>query len=302
MSLARWAAIGALAFAPAAYAQSLPTAAEGPASAPPADLPAADLPPKVLPWTAETYGGWAARAGGSDGAFGLVGLNRQIGPAYIRASLTDYRSTLRQTDTALPSTYVVGSLGAGANLANWVFDGWASYGWQHYGQIAQFGTTRTSPAGAGSPYYAAGADFGRIFTLRPNWYLTPTLAASYAYARLLRPGYQANGHADFQSSEPTWTGSTTLRLDHALGPDSQHLIGVALSYHRTNDGLSTLIANPLRGAAPIVVHDADGWEEGALNAAFRLNHRLTLDATASHAVGMRAGDTTAVSAGLRLQF
>ena len=127
-------------------------------SPPPADPATADPTPQV--WSLETGGGYSSRDSGPKGAFALASLNRQLGQSYVRAALTGYRSTLQLADMALPSTYVVGSLGAGGNYHGWVVDGWASYGWQHYGAIATDMGTRLSNAGTGSPYVAAGLRLG----------------------------------------------------------------------------------------------------------------------------------------------
>lgn len=80
------------------------------------------------------------------------------GRAYMRGALTSYRSTVQQIDAALPSTFVVGSIGAGGNWNDWVVDGFASYGRQDYGLVET-----PSQIADGSDYLALGLRAGRIF-------------------------------------------------------------------------------------------------------------------------------------------
>ncbi|NBC35638.1 autotransporter outer membrane beta-barrel domain-containing protein [Novosphingobium sp. FSY-8] len=277
-----------------------------PAFAQTTDGGAADLGTTTEPirmWSAEVSGGYASRDDGPKGAFAVTGLTRQIGRYYVRAALTTYRSTAHQLDMALPSTYVVGTLGAGGNINNWVFDGWISYGRQIYGQIDTGQGTRASTNGTGAPYWAVGGDFGRILPLGRDWYLTPTVMVNYAYDRLLRPSPDLAYWADYQSREATVSGAATLRLDKRIGPDKQHLIGVAAGWHVSNNGLSILIPPEAgSGGAFDTRHYTDGWAQIGANASLRLNARARLEGSVTRSIGAAAGDATSVSAGLRIAF
>ncbi|WP_231635792.1 hypothetical protein [Novosphingobium sp. ST904] len=142
------------------------------ASADPADT----APPQpVDPWTITLSAGLSNRDDGPDGSWQTLSLTRQIGRGYVRGGVMRYHGTLIQADTALPSDYYVGTLGAGGNFDNWVIDGWASYGRQVYGKISTDWGSRQSSGARSSAYYALGGDFGRIFPLSPRWFVTPTI-------------------------------------------------------------------------------------------------------------------------------
>ncbi|HZV08874.1 MAG TPA: hypothetical protein VFF94_03920, partial [Novosphingobium sp.] len=215
------------------------TSSPQPASTDPQAATLAGPPAPAIHWLAEASGGIADRDGGPRGGFAVTGLSRKLGDYYLRGAFTAYRSTLERSDTALPSTYLVGTLGGGGRFGHWVFDGWASYGRQQYGEINGATGPRSSPFHS-SPYWALGADFGRILRLGPHWYATPTLTLTYTYSRLLHPGYHNDGTDDFQSSEPALTGIAAIRLDHTLGRAQQSLIGLGYSHHATSNGLSTV--------------------------------------------------------------
>jgi hypothetical protein len=77
-----------------------------------------------------------------------------------------FGGTLQQADAAIPSTYHIGSIGAGGNWHGWVADAYASYGRQVYGAIQGLGGTRQSGITSGSGYFAAGCAWGGCFSHR----------------------------------------------------------------------------------------------------------------------------------------
>ncbi|HWU01240.1 MAG TPA: hypothetical protein VN222_00755, partial [Novosphingobium sp.] len=267
-----------------------------------ASIPAG-APSRADMWAIDVSGGYSTRDSGPKGAFAAAALTRQLGRTYVRAALTGYRSTVNQTDMALPSTYVVGSLGVGGNYNNWVFDAWASYGWQHYGQIESAYGARASTTSSGSPYISVGGDAGRILQVTPRLFLTPTVSVSYAYDRLLRPSYDTSLFPDFQSSEPAWTGVAALRLDQKVGASGQHYIGLAASWHVTNNATSIVLMPDHTFDGTIrTMHFADGWGEVAGNINLRLTDRVRLQATVVRSFDALAGNATTVGGGLRFGF
>jgi hypothetical protein len=254
-------------------------------------------------WLAEVTSGYAKRDAGPSGLFAATALNRRFGRMYGRAALTVYRSTIEQIDTALPSTYLVGSVGTGGNFNNWVFDVWASWGWQHYGQIQTSQGPRRSNS-TGSPYVSFGFDAGKILPLGKGFYLTPTVGGTYAHDRLLRPSPNVDIWPDYESREIAWTGMASLRLDKAFGHTRQHYVGVGASWRVTNNGLSVLVVPPMNSADQTFStrHYADGWGELTGNAGFRLTPSLRLELTATRSMKALAGNATTASGGFRLAF
>jgi len=254
-------------------------------------------------WMAEISSGYATRDNGPSGAFAVAALNRRLGRYYARAAITGYRSIIEQSDTALPATYVVGSLGAGGNVNNWVFDLWGAWGWQHYGDIQTATGPRTSTSQSGSPYLSLGFDAGRIITLSKGLYITPTLGATYAHNRLLRPSPLVERWPDYESDEKTWTGTAATRLDKTFGRERQHYLGLTASWHITNNGLSILVPPMISPTNEFsTLHRADGWGEIGVNTGLRLSPRLRLEANVSRSVAALAGNSTTASGGLRIAF
>jgi len=259
--------------------------------------------PQGPQWLAEVTSGYAKRDAGPSGMFAATALNHRFGRMYGRAALTAYRSTIEQADTALPSTYLVGSLGTGGNFNNWVFDVWASWGWQHYGMIDTSQGERRS-ARHGSPYVSVGFDAGKILPLGKGFYITPTVGGTFAHDRLLRPSPNVDIWPDYESREIAWTGMASLRLDKAFGQSRQHYVGLGASWRITNNGLSILVVPPMESADQTFStrHYADGWGEVTGNAGFRLTPSLRLELTATRSMKALAGNATTASGGLRLAF
>lgn len=271
-------------------------------------VPAAPGTEPEPPWSVTVSAGVAARDDGPDGRWQAVALARTVGRGYLRAGLMRYHGTLQQSDAALPSDYVIGTLGAGGNFGGWVADGWASYGRQVYGDISDSSGTRPSTGAKSSAYAAVGGDFGRVLALGRNWYLTPTVAASFASGRLLRPAPAGSGLTDRETDEPTWSGNAAIRLDRVFGAAGQHFAGLSLSRNATSNGVSALRLRPLDPSDPGAgftldsKHYADGWFEVSASASMALADRLHVDLTASRSFGVLAGNLTSAGLSLRRSF
>lgn len=265
----------------------------------------APSPPEPL-WTLAASAGVAARDDGPDGSWQSLSLTRRIGRGYVRGSLMRYHGTLQQADTALPSNYYVGTVGAGGNFDNWVVDGWASYGRQDYGRISTATGSRSSNGAKGSDYYALGGDFGRILPLGRNLYLSPVVAGSFANGKLLRPRPTFSDLNDLETDEPTWSANATLRIDHAFGASGSHYAGLSISRNWTSNGVSALrLGSGESAGAPLDLdskHYADGWSEAGATASMKLGGDTYLDLFATRSFGMRAGNVTGAGATLRKSF
>lgn len=263
-------------------------------------------------WSATASAGISNRDDGPNGSWQSLSLSRTVGRGYVRGGLMRYHGTLTQADVALPSDYYVATLGAGGNFDNWVVDGWISYGRQDYGRIRTSQGSRASTGAKGSDYYAIGGDFGRVVPLGGKFFLTPTVAASFAEGKLLRPAptdalAEANVR-DLETDEPTWSANAAMRIDRAFGNEGQHYIGLSISRNWTSNGLSQLWLRPGYDAdtgLPFRLdskHYADGWFEAGATANMRLGKRLYLDLFATRGFGLKAGDTTSAGVTLRRSF
>lgn len=281
-------------------AAPVPSAAEttDPAKAQGSAAPAA--------WSATLSAGGSIRDSGPDGSWQSAALERSVGQGYVRAGVMRYHGTLVQSNADLPSDYYVGTLGAGGNFSGWVVDGWASYGKQDYGKITDFSGTRRSNGARSSDYYALGGDFGRVLSLAHNLYLTPTVATSYAFGKLLRPGQTASQSPDLETSEPTWSANAAIRLDRAFGASRQNYAGLTLSRNWTSNGVSTVDVLQTDDSGAVVGidsrHRSDQWTEIGATASLALTPRLRMDIAATQGLGVRAGNFTNLGLSLRRSF
>jgi len=274
----------------------------------PAPEPSTTTPPAEPLWTLAASAGVSSRDDGPDGSWQTLALTRRLGRGYVRGSMMRYNGTLQQSDAALPSDYYVGTLGAGGNFDNWVVDGWMSYGRQRYGKISTASGSRSSTGAKGSDYYAVGGDFGRVVPLGSRFYLTPTVAASFASGKLLRPAPTGSDQIDLETDEPTWSGNATMRMDYAFGAARSHYIGLSISRNWSSNGVSALRVRPSGdgdGTPAFALdskHYADGWSEIGTSANMKLGRNLYLDLFATRSFGALAGNVTAAGVGLRKSF
>lgn len=276
--------------------------------------PSAETDPAAAPlWAIAVSGGISARDDGPDGNWQTLSLTRRLGRGYVRGTVMRYHGTLLQADTALPSDYYVATLGAGGNFGNWVVDGWASYGRQDYGRISTtsstgVSTSRASTGAKGSDYFALGGDFGRVVPLGGNFYLTPTVAASFASGQLLRPAPSETTFDDVETGEPTWSANATMRVDYAFGATRSHYIGLSLSRNWTSNGISALRLHATEQDDGSTVfnldskHYADGWFEAGASTSMRLSDTVYLDLFGTRSFGVMAGNITTAGVTLRKSF
>lgn len=273
----------------------------------PATVPETE-PPRQRLWTLAASAGVSARDDGPDGDYQAISLTRGIGRAYLRAGMMRYHGTLLQADTALPSDYLIGTVAGGGNFNNWVVDGWVSYGRQFYGKISSSGVRRESTGAKSSDYYALGGDVGRILTLAPDWYLTPTVAGSFAHGKLLRPAPAGLGKVDLETDEPTWSANAAVRIDHAFGQARNHYVGLSLSRNWTSNAVSQVEMGPMQKKIAIATgslssrHTADAWFEIGMTANMQLTDDLALDLYATRGFDALAGNTTSAGFSLRRSF
>lgn len=281
------------------------TASE-PASA--ADQPSTPQEP-VRPWSVALAAGISNRDDGPNGSWQSAALTRQIGRGYVRASLMRYHGTLLQADTALPSDYLVGTIGAGGNFDNWVVDGWLSYGRQDYGRISTDTGKRESTGAQSSPYYSIGGDFGRVVPLGNRFFLTPTMTMSYAHGRLLHPAPEEAGVIDLETEEPTWSSAATLRIDHAFGSEGKQYVGLSIARAWTSNAVSEVLVRSYEDAIQAAMtgvmparHISDGWWEVGATANMRITDSVSLDLYATRSFDALAGNTTSAGLSLRKSF
>lgn len=282
---------------------------EIPAAAPAAPVDAvpadpAPINPKAI-WVASATGGVVDRDTTSSSPYGALAITRYKGPTYLRAAYTLFGGTLQQADAAIPSTYHIGSIGAGGNWHGWVADAYVSYGRQVYGAIQAQGIARQSGVASGADYVAAGLRLGRVFQPWARWYITPTIAGQYVYTRSLhqRFDFSTLSWSDFELRERALTGIASVRVDRALGRRGQHYLGLSYSHYVTDNGMTTWqLAPPPDTSGPQPLRTPDGFDEVALAGMWQIRPRLWLDTQVARTAGAVAGNSTTASVGLRVRF
>ncbi|WP_068090011.1 hypothetical protein [Novosphingobium rosa] len=286
------------------------------------------VPPPAL-WSIGVSGGLAPRDGGATGAYGAVELRRQIGHGYVQAGAMRYHTPLLSDAVSAASTFNVGTLAGGINLNNWLLDGYVSYGWQHFGAVRVDDgsgvntTVRPSNGPGGSPYYAAGVSLGKMIPVSNRTFITPTVAAVYAWGRWLRPagtvlsapGQPVIPGQDYATGEPTWTGTMRLRADHMVGRARRSYLGVSLAGLWSSNATSFAgaggvggVGGPagsgpgLPGPGANAFRLRDPWVEVALHGSLAMTRLLRGELTVARTAGLVSGDTTTINLGLRHQF
>jgi hypothetical protein len=262
-------------------------------------------------WVAGVAGGYIDRSTGQDSPYATASLTRYRGDFYVRAGATIYQSEIQQVDAALPSTYVIGSLGFGGTWHGWVFDLYGSAGNQRFGQITTALGARDSMAGHDTGYLALGARAGRRFALADSTTLTGTVSINYADTRSLRHAIIGGMPTDLQLPERSLTGSAAIRIDRSLGKTGRSQIGLSLEHFESDNG-STLLsfaqgAVPAQPGSPptfdpVATKTPDSWQEAGLSGTFPVAKSLWLDTEIRRTFGSVSGDATTLSLGLRLKI
>jgi len=228
----------------------------------------------------------------------VAGLSRKVGRGYVRAAATGFRSVVRQVDAVLPSTYTIGSVGAGGTLGRWFVDGYASAGRQRYGGVTTPLGTRPSQIGKGGGVYGAALSGGRFIALASRLYLAPSASLQFSANRALRSSLTSQGPVDYETSERAWTGSATMRVDRYFGRSNQHLAGLSISRVQTTNGVTVLAAGGAGSTTTASV--ADGWFVLGSSASVRVASRLWIDGSATRTATNRSGNFAVLSLGVRL--
>ncbi|WP_093667058.1 autotransporter outer membrane beta-barrel domain-containing protein [Sphingomonas gellani] len=265
------------------------------ASSAPATPPAPD-------WIATLSSGVLARDGDAVRPFVVAGLSRRMGRGYVRVAATGFRSVVRQVDAALPSDFVIGSVGAGGTFGRWFVDGYLSAGRQYYTGVTTPLGTRSAQVGSASSVYGAALSGGHFIKLSPRFYVTPNLAVQYGRSRALRSALTPAAPLDYETRERAWTGSATARVDRFFGSGNRHIVGVSLSRVQSSNGATVLSSGGMGGLPAEATDVADAWFIAGASGSFQIAPRLWIDASASTTTGSRTGDYRSVSLGARLGF
>ena len=249
-------------------------------------------------------GGAMSRENDETRNYGSLAVTRKIGRGYVSASVTTFDSAVRQVDVTLPSSYTIGFLSAGATRGAWFYDGYVSWGRQHYKSLISDLGTRPIEGFDHSPVYGVGANVGYVKWMDPNWSLTPYASLQWIKSRALREQITAQGPREYETQEKGSTLGAGVRIDRFFGAARGHSASLRVTRFETSNA-SAALSSGVRGSADTVSNggkQADGWTELGGSVAWRLTPRVYLDLGATKTSGALAGDMKTGSVGARVLF
>lgn len=253
-------------------------------------------------WMLTASGGTISRDGDGTHADGTVAVTRKLGRGYVRASVVRFGASTTQGGDELPSTYTIGFLSGGAVFGRWFADGYIAGGVQHYGDLrTPFGRRPVSGAQS-SGVLAGGVDGGYVVWLGRTWSLTPSASVQYVRSRALREQFGPDGPSEYETRETGTTVGATLRLDRWLGANRQHDLGLHVSALDASNASAALVSQSGASSLTTDARAGDRWIEAGANGSLLVSRRLYLDVAAARTVGVRSGDVTTTSLGVRFLF
>lgn len=265
---------------------------------------------KTEDWSVAASGGATLSDGGGEQPFVRFGVTRFVGEGYVRASVT--RFSTRQgagLAGAVPASTWQATLAGGYRFGAVSIDGYGALGWRRFereayrretgGAIEIDSNGRTASAGLTLSYEAR---------LGENTLLVPHISGDISRVDIARAvNVVPRGTFAQKERQSGTTGSIGATLDRALARHGGHRAGVYAAFVATsNSAVALRSETPLAATAlfgPLDVPGSkDSWGEYGLSATVRLSRALRLDLNAIRTAGLRGGESTSLSAGLRLRF
>lgn len=267
-------------------------------------------PDDDLRWSVAASGGATVIEGGGDQAFGGVSVTRAIGDSYIQvgAVIVDGGDDAGIV-TSIPAATREIKLAGGTAIGAFSIDAYAAVGDRRFDTATfQRKSGQRLTATSHGSLFSAGASITYDLAISPSVFVSPTAALDYSQIDTARAVAAAGGGsvAD-RSSQRGVTASGGLAIQHLFGQDARNALALNAAFVRTsNDAAVNRVVAGGTAARSLGLRDgggaADSWVEFGGSTAFKLSTRLTLDLTAVRSAGQSSGDSTALSAGIRLGF
>jgi hypothetical protein len=259
-------------------------------------------------WSLSAAIGTARVDGDGDQPSIRLGATRVIGAAYVRASWTHFATRDGAGLVgAVPASTQQLALAGGYGLGALSIDGYFSYGWRKFdreayrrdtGSMIEIDSNGTTAGGGLSLTYAIALDGRTMFS--------PFVAGDINRVDTARAiTVVGRGTISQKERQTGATGSLGFTLDRGIGRDGEHRIGLyAAGVTTSNPAVASRSSSPAGIASlfgPLDVPGSkDSWGEYGVIASFRLARPVSLDLSVVRTAGLRDGDSTSLSAGLRL--
>jgi hypothetical protein len=270
-------------------------------------LTAMPAPAAAAGWTMELSGGLAALADQGSQPFVALTLSHDMGPWQMRGGLAWFDGGSEADAMALlPARTWQGTLGAGYAAGPVLVDVYASLGRRSFDPVvrdAQSGRTVRIEAEGG--LFTIGGSVTVDAPLGPGWSAAPFVSASYSAVdsvRTLIPPAGAPLVDERTEQGITGTIGVTVGRDFDRGSLGVYVAGAATSNRASADrqGSATLATRVPRLLAGD--DESDAWLEYGVSGSIALSQTVSLDAAVIRTAGFADGETTSLSAGLRIRF
>lgn len=260
-------------------------------------------------WSLSLSGGISSVESQSDQQIGAIGLTRNFGDTYVRASITRIDGGDSGVAGALPANTTQFTVAGGTSFGNLGIDAYVLAGPRKF-DTASFnrrnGTTITLDT-SGS-IYGAGATVTYDIPLGRYWFASPFAGIDYNRidtARVLNP--QSATPIVRNQRQQGATGSAGATVSYLFGKDAASSMGVyAAGLTTSNAAAVNRAGSTVRGSQLLSAIDgtggSDSWGEYGGQVSFAVGGGFRIDASLIRTAGLSGGESTSGSIGLRFGF
>ena len=261
-------------------------------------------------WSFSASGGTAMIDGDGDQPSVRLGVTRVIGAGYLRASWTRFATRDGAGLVgAVPASTQQATLAAGYAFGSLSVDGYLSYGWRKFdreayrretGSMIEIDSNGKTLGGGLSLTYAMAIDTRTT--------LSPFVAGDINRLDTARAiTVVGRGTISQKERQTGQTGSLGFTLERGVGKDGQHRIGIYAAAVTTSNSAVAFRSSSPAGIASLfgpldVPGSKDSWIEYGATASVRLARPVSLDLSVVRTAGFRGGNSTSLSAGVRVGF
>ncbi len=259
-------------------------------------------------WTLELSGGLASLPNEGSQPFVATTLSRDLGALQLRGGLAWYGGSDGETASValLPAETWQATIGAGFATGPVLVDVYASLGRRRFDPIVRdLQNNQVIRFETEGGLFTLGGSLTLDAPIGPGWVAAPFVSVSYSAldtARTVIPPAGAPLIDERTEKGVTGTVGTSVLRDFGSASLGFYVAGAATTNRASVDrqGSATLAARVPRLSAED--DGGDAWLEYGPNGSVALSERVSLDAAVVRTAGFADGETTSVSAGLRLRF
>lgn len=260
-------------------------------------------------WTLELSGGLAALPDEGSQPFAAATLSRDLGAWQLRGGLAWHGGgdeDEARPAALLPAATWQATAGVGTVAGRVLIDVYASVGRRRFDPVVRdIQNGRTIRFETEGGLFTLGGSLTLDAPLRPGWTAAPFVSVSYSAldtARTIVPPVGAPLIDERSEKGATGTVGVSVERAWAGGSLGVYLAGAATTNRASVDrqGSPTLATRVPR--LPADEDGGDGWLEYGLSGSVALSPSVALDAALVRTAGFADGETTSVTAGLRIAF